>query len=267
VKPEVSEETVELIDSDRPVVHPDGRVLTKVRPLTCHVHTPAAPAGAVPVVVFCHGFTGHPRKFRSLLQAWAASGLVVIAPVFPLTSDEGVAEPVLDDVAQQPADVRFVLDQLEASRLGRAADASRIGVGGFSLGAITALAVGFGRSERDGRVGAVAAFAGRAPEFDVLEPARLPLLMGHGTDDSVVAYADGHAAFEAAKGPKVWLGIDGGGHHEVFEDAYDRPRFVDERSVAFWRRFLLRDRAAQRALLRPARKRDRLVLHADVAAP
>jgi dienelactone hydrolase len=267
VNPEVREETIELIDSDRRVVHPNGRVLRNVRPLTCHVFTPRAAAGATPVVVFCHGFTGHPRKFRSLLRTWAASGLVVIAPVFPLTSDEGVADPVLDEVAQQPADVRFILDELEASRLGPAADASRIGVGGFSLGAITALAVGFGRSERDGRVGAVAAFAGRAPEFDVLEPARLPLLMGHGTEDTIVPYADGLAAFEAAAGPKVWLGIDGGGHHEAFEDAYDRPRFVDERSVAFWRRFLRHDEAAQRALIGPPRTRDRLALRADLGTP
>jgi poly(3-hydroxybutyrate) depolymerase len=229
-------QTFDLVDPDREVGHTDS--LSEPRPIGVHVFTPRGLSRGVPLVVFCHGFTGHPRKFRSLLERWAAAGFCVVAPVFPLTSDEGVGDPVLDDVAHQPADVRFVLDSLEAGEPEIDADMARIGVGGFSLGGITALSVGFGRSERDERVRAIAAFACRAPDFDVLEPKELPLLMAHGTEDVIVPYEGGRAVFDAAAEPKEWIEIAGGAHHEVFEDGYERPTVVDDRSTEFWLRFL-----------------------------
>jgi predicted dienelactone hydrolase len=229
-------QTFDLVDPDREVERPDG--LSEPRPIGVHVFAPYDRSKGLPVAVFCHGFTGHPRKFLSLLERWAAAGFCVIAPVFPLTSDEGVADPVLDDVAHQPADVRFVLDAMAAGELGIDADMTRIGAAGFSLGGIAALAIGFGRSQRDERVGAIAAFASRAPDFDVLEPRPLPLLMAHGTEDEIVPYEGGRAVFDAAVDPKEWIEIAGGGHHEVFEDGYVRPAVVGDRSTEFWRRFL-----------------------------
>ncbi|HEV3486329.1 MAG TPA: hypothetical protein VG106_13040, partial [Vicinamibacterales bacterium] len=92
-----------------------------------------------PLIVFGHGMWGHPRKFTRLFARWAGAGYVVAAPAFPHTNDENTPPYLIDDVVNQPADVSFVLDELLARGLG---DAERVGVGGFSLGAETALAVG-----------------------------------------------------------------------------------------------------------------------------
>src|SRR5215210_90543 len=158
------------------------------RRLPTTVHVPRSGAGA-PLIVFGHGFWGHPRKFARLFARWADAGYVVAAPAFPHTNDENPPPYLIEDVANQPADVSFVLDELLARGLG---DAERIGVGGFSLGAETALAVGLLPRYADPRVRAVVAVAGSLFHSDfaanVLRP--LPLLLVHGTEDESVAYGD-----------------------------------------------------------------------------
>src|SRR5215208_4814294 len=108
------------------------------RPLPTSVFVP--PSGpSAPLIVFGHGFWGHPRKFTRLFARWVDAGYVVAAPAFPHTNDENPPPYLIEDVANQPADVSFVLDELLARGL---ADVERVGVAGFSLGAETALAVG-----------------------------------------------------------------------------------------------------------------------------
>ena len=126
------------------------------RHLPTTVHVPEAGARA-PLIVFGHGFWGHPRKFTRLLARWVDAGYVVAAPAFPHTNDESPPPYLIEDVANQPADVSFVLDQLLARGLG---DGQRVGVGGFSLGAETALAVGLHPRYADPRIRAVVAVAG-----------------------------------------------------------------------------------------------------------
>ena len=166
------------------------------RSLPTTLYVPESGTNA-PLIVFGHGIWGHPRKFAGLFARWVEAGYVVAAPAFPHTSDENPPPYLKEDVANQPADVSFVLDELLGRGFG---DAERIGVGGYSLGAATALAVGLHPRYADPRLRAVAAIAGglfHHPAFarDALRP--LPLLVVHGTEDK--GYGEALELYEMAQ--------------------------------------------------------------------
>ena len=207
------------------------------RRLPTTVYVPETGSSA-PLIVFCHGMWGHPRKFTRLFAHWADAGNVVAAPAFPHTNDESPPPYLIEDVANQPADVSFVLDELLARGFG---DAGRVGVGGFSLGAETALAVGLHPRYADARVRAVVALVGALvePDFasDVLRP--LPLLLVHGTEDKARRIRESLKVYEAAQEPKQLVTIEGAAHG-ICQDDDPRPyaERVAELTTAFWDRYL-----------------------------
>ena len=208
------------------------------RPLPTTLYVPESGTRA-PLIVFGHGFWGHPRKFTRLFARWVAAGYVVAAPAFPHTNDENPPPYRIEDVANQPADVSFVLDELLARGLG---DAERVGVGGYSLGAETALAVGLHPRYADPRIRAVVAVAGALfhPDFaaEVLRP--LPLLLVHGTEDRKNGrLQEALKVYEAAQEPKQLVRIEGAGH-DICEDNDASPYAtrVAELTAVFWDRYL-----------------------------
>jgi len=209
------------------------------RSLPTTVYAPTSGARKSPLIVFGHGMWGHPRKFTWLFGRWADAGYAVAAPAFPRTSKEDAPRSVLADVVNQPADVSFVLDELLSREIG---DAKRVGVGGYSLGAETALAVGLHPRYGDGRVQAVVAIAGALfdPDFaaDMLRP--LPLLLIHGAEDTKRGrLCEALKTYAAAQEPKQFVPIERAGHG-ICED--DDPRAYAARvadvSTAFWDRYL-----------------------------
>ena len=92
--------------------------------------------GPWPLVEFAHGFNGDPSKFTQLFGAWADAGFAVLAPRFPITYTDAGTNPLgrATDIAQQPADMRFVLRKVLAGQYASRIDAHRIGVAGLSLG-------------------------------------------------------------------------------------------------------------------------------------
>lgn len=207
------------------------------RPLPTTVYIPESGTSA-PLIVFGHGMWGHPRKFTRLFARWADSGYVVAAPAFPHTNDENPPPYLIEDVVNQPADVSFVLGELLARGLG---DGERVGVGGYSLGAETALAVGLHPRYADPRVRAVVAVAGGLfhPDFaaDVLRP--LPLLLIHGTEDTKKdRLREALKVYEAAQGPKDFVTIEGAGHGICQDDGQPHAARVAELTTAFWNRYL-----------------------------
>jgi predicted dienelactone hydrolase len=206
------------------------------RALPTDIYVPASGRDA-PLVVFCHGFLGHPRKFTRLFSQWADAGYLVAAPTFPHTNDAKPPPHLIDDVANQPADVSFVIDELLARGLG---DPARVGVGGYSLGAETALAVALHPTYADERVRAVCAFAGGLyhPDFatDVLRP--LPLLLVHGADDTKRGRLEAAVAvYDAAHEPKEFVTLEGAGHH-ICQDGAPHAARVAALTTAFWARYL-----------------------------
>ena len=207
------------------------------RPLPTAVYVPEAGTSA-PLIVFGHGFCGHPRKFTRLFARWVDAGYVVAAPAFPHTNDENPPPYLIEDVANQPADVSFVLDELLARGIG---DTRRVGVGGFSLGAETALAVGLHPRYADQRIRAVVAVAGALfhPDFaaDVLRP--LPLLLVHGTEDRKNGrLREALKVYELAQEPKQLVTIDGAGHDICQDDGQPHATRVAALTTAFWNRYL-----------------------------
>jgi len=205
------------------------------RPLPTTVYIPESGPNA-PLIVFGHGIWGHPRKFGRLFARWVEAGYVVAAPAFPHTSDENPPPYLREDVANQPADVSFVFDELLARGVG---DPERIGVGGFSLGAATALAVGLHPRYADPRIGAVVAVAGglfhhAAFARDALRP--LPLLLIYGTSDK--GYQEVRQLYEAAQEPKQLETIDGAGHGICQDDGEPHTSRVADLTIAFWNRYL-----------------------------
>lgn len=218
------------------------------RALPTTVYAPDEP-GPHALVVFCHGFYGHPRKFTRLFAAWAAAGFVVAAPAFPLTNDETADPPVFDDVVNQPADVRFVIDELLRSPdVGELVDPRRIGLGGFSMGGVTALAVGFHVQHHDDRVRAVASLAGGFWERfgESYAMTSVPLLLVHGDRDSTAPYAASEAAYQAARPPKMFATMEDADHN-ICEDT-GLTDVVLDLTMSFWDAFLHADTRARAAL-------------------
>ena len=214
------------------------------RPLPTTVYVPASGPSS-PLLVFGHGIWGHPRKFTRLLARWAGAGYVVAAPAFPHTSDENPPPYLREDVVNQPADVSFVLDELLTLGLG---DPDRIGVGGYSLGAATALAVGLHPAFADPRIRAVVSVAGGLFHHACFAPAALrprPLLLVHGTDDK--GYDEVVELFAAAQEPKELVPIEGAGHDICQDDGEPYASRVAELTTAFWDRHL-RERGTRLAV-------------------
>jgi predicted dienelactone hydrolase len=177
-----------------------GGGLTPVR------NAPVAAGAPFPLVVDSPGLIDY-REGRSYYAiALASRGFVVASPDFPVTGGRAPGNHDIRDVANQPGDVRFIIDDLLRreewlhDRIAR----HRIGVSGYSLGGLTALLVTFHREMRDHRVRAVLAIAPVAcaltPRF--YRTARVPLLVLQGDQDLLAPYAmNGLRAFERSRRP------------------------------------------------------------------
>lgn len=218
-----------FVDASRPT--PAGASTPELpqRTLVTAVYRPTG-KGPFPLVVFSHGSNGHPEKFTQLLGAWAAAGYVVAAPAFPRTNSHVPPdEQVVGDVAQQPADVSFVIDQmlrLGRSRKGRlhgAIDPKRIGAGGLSLGGATTYGVTFNDCCRDRRIRAAEVLDGIVlPVGDGKGATRLdghvPLLIAHSDADPLLPYARAQQTFAAAAPPVWFVTLHGASHATQWED-------------------------------------------------
>lgn len=203
--------------------------------------------GPFPLIVFSHGSNGHPDKFTQLLGAWAAAGYVVAAPAFPRTNSRVPQdEQVVGDVAQQPADVSFVIDQMlrlnrsRKSRLHGAIDPKRIGAGGVSLGGATTYGVTFADCCRDRRIRAAEVLDGIVlPVGDGQGEMRLdghvPLLIAHSDTDPVLPYSGAQQTFAAAAPPVWFVSLHGASHATQWQD---EPTPYDQIAIAvttdFW---------------------------------
>jgi predicted dienelactone hydrolase len=220
-----------LVDSSRPTPPGGGLAGASERTLVTHLYLPDGDERG-PLVVFAHGYHGHPRKFTRLLGGWRDAGYAVAAPTFPLSSDV-VPEPTFDDIPQQPRDLSFVLDALLASH-GARLDAERVAFAGFSMGAATVLDAAFAPGA-DERARAVIAIGGGLGNVRGHVFTAIPLLVTHATEDYVVPYERGAAAFALARPPKAMLTFETPTHHEGVQDD-PRPevaRVLDATTLAF----------------------------------
>lgn len=171
--------------------------------------TLARSQGPYPLLVHSHGFSSNKSELEYAAQWLATRGYVVAALEFPLTNLTTLGGPQLEDVVNQPADVRFALDELLArnalssSPLYQGIDTARIAVSGVSLGGLTTLLTTYHRDWHDPRVKAAIDIAGPTGFFTPTFYAfvSLPVLLIYGDTDAIVDYA-AHALPARARAPQ-----------------------------------------------------------------
>jgi dienelactone hydrolase len=234
-----------LVDRSRTIRLPGGKRVA--RPVTTYLwYPPAADGnGPWPLVVFGHGFATTPFRYRRLLQAWAAAGYLVAAPVFPLANGHAPGGPNENDIVNQPRDMSFVITRLLAasaspeSPLHGLVDGARIAVTGQSDGAETAFATAYERRWHDRRVRAAvilsgAELGGHAP----LISHSPPLLAVQGTADRINPPIYTLDLFHAVGRPKFLLLLRHAGHLGPYTVPGPRLAAVDRVSIAFLDHYL-----------------------------
>jgi acetyl esterase/lipase len=179
-----------------------------------------------------------------MLEGWAAQGFVVAAPEFPLT-DQSIAGANLDenDLNQQPADVRFVIDALVApgAPLATHINASRVGVAGHSDGAETALAASLlAAPAGQPPIRAVIALSAQ-PLVGVNATANPPMLIAQGDADTINPPSLGEQTYAEAAGPKYLAILHGAGHLAPLEVGSPWLQPVEATTEAFLRTYVAGD--------------------------
>lgn len=198
---------VELVDTSRATVR-GGVVLDGVRRLPTTVWHPETP-GPHPLIVFAHGYQVGPMTYARFCAALAARGYVVAAPSFPLADASRGNGLDRDDIGNQAVDVDFVISSLRATDA--AIDDGPVAVIGHSDGATVALLVAERPAVMHPAVGAVVAIAPDAVEgpFTNTPP---PVLIIHGTDDPIAAFADSQGDLARFRGARWLLALEGADH-------------------------------------------------------
>jgi dienelactone hydrolase len=249
--------TLDLVDASRPTEAGAGLPHRDDRHLVTDVYLPAG-TGPFPFIAFSHGLNGHPRKFTQLLGHWADAGYAVAAPTFPLSNDEVPGEATWTDVANQPGDISFVVDQVLAanedpqSPLFGAIDPQHIGVAGLSLGGATTYGVAFNDCCRDDRpIAAMVLDGARLAVGGAFRmDSGLPLLIIHADEDYALPYTEAADAYADAVAPKWFITLHGLAHAEPFEDTpHPTDDLVVASTIAFWDRYLRGDRSAEERLV------------------
>ena len=211
-------------------------------------HVASSPA---PLVVFSHGLGGSRVGYSWLGSHFAEHGIASLH-VQHVGSDRSIwaerGNPLTllglmrDATSEQEAiarvhDIRFALNQLEASGFGANIDSSRVVAAGHSYGANTCMLLSGARIERqdsdtrlaDRRI--VAAILISAPPFHgegapepILSPIKIPTLHVTATDDVIRVPGffsdldDRLAIFKAMAGQDKTLAVYAGGSHSMFTD-------------------------------------------------
>jgi predicted dienelactone hydrolase len=178
------------------------------------------PEGNFPLVIYSHGFMSMHQEGAYLAEFLASHGYVVVAVDFPLTNYFAPGGPILADVANQPGDVKFIIDTvLDRSRkqgdtLYQQVDANRIAVAGLSLGGMTTELVTFDPRFNDSRIKAAVSIAGPARMFTekFFSVVQVPFMMIAADTDAIVYYRDNAAPIHQRDPDSVLTTIKGGSH-------------------------------------------------------
>jgi dienelactone hydrolase len=212
-----------FVDPSRPDDERDGPGARRRRTLVTTVWFPYAAPGPHPLVVYSHGYFATRLGATYLAEFLASRGYVVAAPDHPLTRRRAASRRV-EDVVQQPGDLRVVIDRLLALSAGERPfdqiDPQRIGVMGLSLGGMTATLAAFHPRLRDPRIRAAVSIAGPmtlfGPRFFV--GVSVPFLMLAGDEDVVIDYA-ANAPLALERVPTGRLVTIHGATHVGFDDS------------------------------------------------
>ncbi len=207
--------------------------------------------GPWPVIVFGHGSTRAPEDYESKLAWWASAGYVIVAPAFPLSTKGTAGGTSYGDYLNQTGDESFLLDAIFAEtsgplKLASLVDHNRVGLGGQSFGAITALGTVAAKCCADKRIKAATSFAGVWLSYPGTKDQlaawakKVPVLFFHGSDDPTLPYKMDRDFFERLGAPGGFVTLVGSGHDPGFFDASTTPldKLVSATSLAFYNQHL-----------------------------
>jgi predicted dienelactone hydrolase len=233
-------------------VIPEGQLRDQPRSkdLLFTVEYPTRP-GLYPLVIFSHGFGETRQAYVGLSSHWASQGYVVIKPAHSDSGrlrSGGAADAWRDqtetDWRNRARDITFLIDSLDEiekayPELQGKIDRAKIGMGGHSYGALTAMLVGGARTEPgaksyvDARVKAIVAMSPPGPSTSrgltntSWSELRTPTLfmvgsIGNGVDETETPEWR-RQAFELSPAGDKWLAVLEGGSPASFTGRMD-PR-------------------------------------------
>jgi len=240
------------------------------RDIPIKVYYPSGGTGALPLIVFSHGFGANDSYYKYLGQAWSQAGYIVILPTHADSDSAAIGFKSLknlkdpkwgfDQQVERTGDVAFVISSIgqierEIPHLNGRVDASHIGVSGHSEGAGTALLVGgatatppggSARSFRDRRVSAVLAMSPQGPgEEGFTEQSwndmRIPAMTMSGTKDFGIGRQSPSWRVEPfdhmPAGDKFHVLVNGANHVTFAVGGRFRSCILSE-TTAFWDTYL-----------------------------
>lgn len=256
------------------------------RDVPVKIYSPSTNLARFPVIIFSHGLGGTRDTYEYLGRYWASHGYFVVH-LQHLGSDDAVwrdaglfggmsamRKAVADprNAINRPKDVSFVIDELE--RLNREKspyqqqlDLDRIGVGGHSFGAYTALAVAGqiftpganpNSALADARVKAVIPMSAPVPANkrrldESYANVRIPCFHMTGTKDTSpigdTRPEERRLPFDHCRNSDQFLLTFKNGDHMIFSGRGSRPsrqerkfqELICESSTAFWNAYLRND--------------------------
>lgn len=213
-----------------------------------------------PVVAFSHGIYLCPTQARFLTEALAQAGYLVVAPNHEDSNcdDRGLSLPSPSQLAIKPPflwtdrdyrnrgdDVKTVLAALFADEAFRgAADASRVGLAGHSLGGYTVLGLaGAWPSWTLAGTKAVLAMAPYSSPYsrtDGLRGLRIPVMYQAGADDPVFTppLTGSGGGYAQSPSPKFFVEIAGAGHFAWTDERLAGRDAIVSYALAFLDRYL-----------------------------
>jgi hypothetical protein len=257
----IAEHLLTLVDRSRPHLGPRALATTIWYPV---IPRAAAASGRLarglfPLVVFGPGYYVCVGSYGPLLRAWASAGYVVAGIEFPRTNCH-LANPDENDMANQPADMAYVIRRLLAVSgrphgfLAGMIDPGKIAVAGQSDGGDTVAALVANTCCRDRAVTAAVVLAGAewppmgGAYFTRTTP---PMLFVQGDADNVNLPADSVQMYRADRtGPRFYLDLFGAGHLPPYEGQGPPAPVVARVTVDFLDRYLTDRRGAVAAMRR-----------------
>lgn len=212
--------------------------------------TPASQPGGYPLVVFAHGYDVTPGTYAKLLEAWAAKGFVVAAPIFPDESSTEVRRQGVnteDDLVNEPADLAFVTRQLIDDSAAISASCplvnglikpSEVALAGHSDGAVAVGLLAYSRGRDPQNVAYARLRQGLAFRATLIfsgskdgtapysaEASKPPLLLIQSAHDQCNAPEEGHELYDAVHQGDKWFLELLHAHHLPPFDGEDRAAF------------------------------------------
>ncbi len=201
-----------------------------------HAYWAPADDKAAPVLLYLHGARWNLTGSVTRIERWRKMGFTVLAIDYRGFGKSTQASPS-EQLAYEDAEAAW-------DYLAKAEPARKRYIVGHSLGGAIATELAMRRPDASGLVleatftsirDMVEHTAWRyvpvglilTQEFDTLSKVprlRLPTLIVHGTRDSVVPYEMGERLYAAAAGPKRFIRVEGGSHHNLSAVAADQYR-------------------------------------------